>query len=206
MIVVVGDGGVEDHASEQFGTVDRWLVGPAAQAVGHQRVRPALAVLMAVAAVQDGQPTDKAKALVSLAGAIVHVLPVEALQHQHVTFIANFLQPRLGDVEATAARKLKRGKFDALHVEAVTAGRKLAEPIIVVTRLAGLARALWATRRFKRLAVQVCVGVGNGFQGFVEAKRPQNGEAHADCRARLAQLQRSERVAVDASFGSEVSD
>ena len=128
MIVVVGDGGVEDHASEQFGTVGRWLVGPAAQAVGHQRVRPALAVLIAVAAVQHGQPTDKAKALVSLAGAIVHVLPVEALQHQHVTFIANFLQPRLGDVEATAARKLKRGKFDALHVEAVTAGRKLAEP------------------------------------------------------------------------------
>jgi hypothetical protein len=50
---------------------------------------------------------------------------------------------------------------------------------------------------FERLAMGIGVGVGNGVQGLVEAKRPQNGDVSPERNAGLAELQRVERIAID---------
>ena len=123
VVVAVGHGGVEDHATEQFGAVGLRLVRPATQAVGQQGVGPAVPVQVTVAAIEHGQPTDQPEAQVALVG----VVSVEALQHQHI-HVTDRLQPRLGDVQAAAACELERGEFDALQVEAIMLGGKFAKP------------------------------------------------------------------------------
>ena len=52
MIVVVGHGGIEHHAPEQFGAIGFGLVGPATQIIGQQRIGPAFTLQIAVVAVE----------------------------------------------------------------------------------------------------------------------------------------------------------
>ena len=54
--------------------------------------------------------------------------------------------------------------------------------------------------------MQIAVGIGDSVQGFVEAECPKNGEAHADRRAWLAQLQRGKGVAIDSGLAGQVGD
>src|ERR1700733_11272846 len=75
---------------------------------------------------------------------------------------------------------------------------------MVFPRLPGLARTRWAARPFQRLAVQVGVRIGDNIQSLVQTKRPQNRKANTDRRAWLAEFQRSECVAIDASLAGKV--
>lgn len=59
-------------------------------------------------------------------------------------------------------------------------------------------------RSFERLAVNIGIGVGHSIQRFFQAERPQHGEADANGRAGLAELQGRERIAVDPSFAGKV--
>ena len=53
--------------------------------------------------------------------------------------------------------------------------------------------------------MRIGIGVRNGFKRRVEPKQPQHRNANTNRGARLALLQRGQRVAIDPGFGSEVS-
>ena len=78
---------------------------------------------MAVTAVEHGQAADQAEAQI----AALCVLPVEALQHQHIA-LGYRLKPSLSHVQAAAPGQIERRELDPLQVEAVVLGRKLAKP------------------------------------------------------------------------------
>src|ERR1700694_837662 len=123
MIVVVGNGCVEDNATEKFGAIPIGFGRPAAQVIGEQRVGPLIAVKVMLVAAEHRQTANQAKPEVSA----FRMLTVEAFDHQHIPS-ADCLDAWVADMEAAFSSELQRRVFDPLQIASVSLLRELAEP------------------------------------------------------------------------------
>ena len=107
VVVVVGDRGVEDDAPEQLGAILVGLLRPAAQFVGEQGIGPALAVEIALVAVEQGEPAREPGAKI----AALSVFAVETLHHEHIAS-SDRLDARVTGGDAAAAGELESRVFE----------------------------------------------------------------------------------------------
>src|SRR5207244_10656292 len=99
------------------------LLRPAAQLVGEQGIGPALAIEMALVAVEQGEPAREPGAKIAALGAFA----VETLHHEHVAS-SDRLDARVAGGDAAAAGELESCVFDPLQVAAVGFFRKFSDP------------------------------------------------------------------------------
>src|SRR3989304_1338674 len=133
MVVVVGDGGVEDDPPEKLQAISVRLIRPAAQFIGQQGIGPAFPVHMAILAVEHGESADKTEAKI----ASLRALAVESFNHEYI-MTRHRLKACVTDGDAAATSKLKGGVFHPLEVAAVALFRELAEPEAIAVLDRGL--------------------------------------------------------------------